>query len=151
MANALIIYGSLTGNTEGVANKIQSLMAEKGKEVTIKNAGECGVADLTGPEPILILASSTWDDGLLQADFADFLERIASEKPNLSAKKMAFFGCGDSNYNKFCGAIDILESEFTGPMAGQKIVESLRIDGFPESEENQTSINNWVENLATLI
>ena len=151
MANALIIYGSLTGNTEGVAHKIQSLMAEKGKEITVKNANECGVEDLTGPEPVLILASSTWDDGLLQADFNDFIERIDSEKPDLSNKKVAFFGCGDSNYTKFCGAIGILEKEFAAEMGGQRITESLRIDGFPESEENQTAIKNWVESLANLI
>ena len=151
MTNALIIYGSLTGNTEGVANKIQALMAEKGKEVTVKNASDCGVEDLTGPEPVLILASSTWDDGLLQADFIDFMERISSEKPNLSNKKVAFFGCGDSNYTKFCGAIGILEKEFAANMGGQKIIESLRIDGFPESTENQTAINNWAESLAKLI
>jgi flavodoxin short chain len=151
MANALVIYGSLTGNTEGVANKIKDLMTEKGKTIEVRNSAECGVEDLTGPEPVLILASSTWDDGLLQADFADFMERIASEIPNLADKKVAFFGCGDSNYNKYCGAVGILETEFAQNMGGQKIIESLKIDGFPEGEENINAIQAWVDQLATLI
>lgn len=151
MANVLLLYGSLTGNTQAVAEKIQSLCHEKGKEIDIKNIADADAADLTDAHTFLVLASSTWDDGHLQADWADFMERIANVPIDLSGKKIAIFGCGDSNYSIFCGAVDILEQEFVSKRGGQKVLETLKIDGFPDMEENQSAVRNWTDQLiATL-
>lgn len=151
MANTLLIFGSLTGNTEGVAHKIQEMSQAKGKEIEVKNAIDAGVEDLTGPYTGFIFACSTWDDGLPQADFADFIERINANKPSLAGKKVAILGCGDSNYVHFCGATQILEQTFINEMGGQKVLESLHIDGYPEMEENQAILKNWVDKLVELI
>jgi len=151
MANTLLIYGSLTGNTEGVAHKIQEMSQARGKEIEVKNALDADLADLTGPYSSFIFASSTWDDGLPQADFADFIERVSASKPSLAGKKVAILGLGDSNYVHFCGATETIEQLFIGEMAGQKIIENLRIDGYPEMEENQTALKNWVDKLVELI
>ena len=64
---------------------------------------------------------------------------------------MAVIGLGDSNYVHFCGAVNIIEQYFVNELGGQKIIETLRIDGYPEMEENQNLVNNWVEKIATLI
>lgn len=151
MANTLLIYGSLTGNTEGVAYKIQEICKSKGKEIEVKNALDADLEDLTGAHHTLILAASTWDDGLPQADFADFIERINSSQPSLASKKIAVFGCGDSNYVHYCYAVDILEKLFVGDLGGQKIIDSLKIDGYPDMEENQASVQAWAERLADLL
>ncbi len=44
-------------------------------------------------------------------------------------KKFALFGCGDSSYTYFCGAVDFLE-KFVKDVRGNKVIHSLRIDGF---------------------
>lgn len=151
MANTLLIYGSLTGNTEGVSFKIQEILKEKGKEIEVKNSIDADLNDLTGPYNNFIFACSTWDDGLPQSDFNDFIERIVGSKPSLADKKIAILGCGDSNYVHFCGAADAIEKVFITDLAGKKIIETLRIDGYPETEENQVLLKNWVEKLASLI
>lgn len=151
MANTLLIYGSLTGNTEGVAYNVQSMLREKGKEIDVKNAIDADIADLTGSYSNYIFACSTWDDGLPVSDFNDFLERISSSQPSLAGKKIAMIGLGDSNYVHFCGAISIMEQAFIAKMGGEKIIEPLRIDGYPEMEENKTHVQEWVEKLAPLI
>lgn len=151
MANTLLIYGSLTGNTEGVSYKIQAICQGKGKEVEVKNALDADLNDLTGSYNNFIFACSTWDDGLPQADFNDFIERISPAKPSLAGKKIAIVGCGDSNYVHFCGATTILENLFINELGGEKITDTLRIDGYPETEENQATIKNWAEKLADLI
>lgn len=151
MANTLLIYGSLTGNTEGVAFKIQEILRGKGKEIDVKNAIDADVNDLTAPYSGFIFGSSTWDDGLPASDFNDFLERINSAKPSLAGKKIAIFGLGDSNYVHFCSATSIMEKTFVDEMTGTKIIETMRIDGYPEMEENQAIVNNWAEKLANLI
>ncbi len=151
MANTLLIYGSLTGNTEGVAFKIQEILREKGKEIEVKNAIDADLNDLNGPYSNFIFACSTWDDGLPQADFNEFIERISVAKPSLAGKNVAILGCGDSNYVHFCGATTIMENLFINDLAGQKIIETLRIDGYPDMEENQTIIRDWAEKLGGLI
>ena len=145
----LILYGTLTGNTEMVANKIGELLTAAGKEVELKNVNEASSEDIAAVENCLIVASSTWDDGLPCADMVAFLEENP-ELPSLTGKKLAFFGCGDSNYVKFCGAVDTLEEKFT-QLGGQKISDSLKIDGFIETEENQQKIGDFANRLITLL
>ncbi len=151
MAKTLLIYGSLTGNTENISNKVQALCKAKGKEIEIKNAMDADPSDLSGPYQNFILASSTWEDGQPQADFNDFIQKVVTVKPNLVGKKIAILGCGDSNYAHFCGATDIIEKIFVNDLGGKKIIETLRIDGYPETENNQTLLKNWAEKLAELI
>lgn len=151
MAKTLLIYGSLTGNTEGVAYKLQALAQSQGKEIAVKNALDADLADLQGDQSAYILACSTWDDGLPQADFAEFLEKIKPSSINLADKKVAILGCGDSNYVHFCGATTIIEEVFVKKMGANKIIDTLRIDGYPESEENQAQFQNWAEKLIALL
>jgi len=56
----------------------------------------------------LVLGSSTWGDGDLQDDWPAFLAGLA--KLNLSGKKVALFGCGDSGGypDTFCNAVGAL-------------------------------------------
>lgn len=151
MANTLLIYGSLTGNTEGVAYKLQEFCKNKGKNIEVKNAIDADLIDLQGNYDTFIFACSTWDDGLAQADFADFIERVNKGQLNLTGKKIAILGCGDSNYVHFCGATTIIEKVFVTDMGGTKIIETLHIDGYPETEENQTLLNRWTEKLIALL
>jgi flavodoxin short chain len=142
----LLIYGTLTGNTETVAQQIKKIVEESGKELEIKNINQTGTEDIAQVENLLIVASSTWDDGLPCSDMADFLDENESNLPDLSGKKLAFFGCGDSNYVQFCKAVDILEEKFTSKN-GQKITSSLKIDGYIEDQSNQEKIKNFAEQL----
>lgn len=151
MANTLLIYGSLTGNTEGVAYKLQVLAQNKGKNIEVKNALDADLADLQGNYTTYIFACSTWDDGLPQADFADFIDRIKPSQIKLNGKKVAILGCGDSNYVHFCGATKIIEQVFVTEMMATKIIETLHLDGFPETEENQTQLQSWAEKLINLL
>jgi flavodoxin short chain len=151
MAKTLLIYGSLTGNTENISHKIQALCQEKGKEIEVKNVMDAKVEDLTGSYECLVLASSTWDDGQPQTDFNDFIEKVVQVKPNLATKQIAIVGCGDSNYIHFCEATKVIEKIFVNDLGGHKIIETLCIDGYPETESNQTLLKRWVEKLVELI
>lgn len=150
MAAAVIFYGTLTGNTQTVAEKIAELCRAQGKEVETKNIAGLDAADLSTEAATVILASSTWDDGHLQADWQDFIDRTANETISLAGKKVAIFGCGDSNYTHFCSAVDLLE-QYATQKGGQKIIDSLKVDGFPDMENNQQQIQAWATQLATLI
>lgn len=149
MSAASIFYGTLTGNTQAVAEKIAEICLEKGKEVETINIAEADSSSFAAA-PVVILASSTWDDGHLQADWGDFVERTANENINLTGKKIAVFGCGDSNYTQYCKAADLLE-QYAVERGGQKMLDTLKIDGFPNMEDNQAKIRQWAEQLSALL
>lgn len=86
-----IFFGSTTGNTENAAEMIKE---EMGDHVT-------HMSDIVDADPsefqdydVLMFGIPTWDIGELQADWEDFIPRL--EGLDLSGKKIAFFGCGDS-------------------------------------------------------
>lgn len=151
MSNILIIYGSLTGNTEGVAFKVSEALQTAGHTLEVKNAVDCEEDVLKGSFDTLILACSTWDDGLPQSDFLEFMQRVENSQLDLSSKKIALLGLGDSNYVHFCGGLTAIEALFIDKFKGQKIIDALRIDGYPDMEENQQKLNAWVEQLKGLI
>ena len=88
-----IFYGSSTGNTEVVAEKIKALF---GKDADTHNIDSASKEDMEKYET-LILGTSTWGIGDMQDDWEDFVDIL--EEINLNKKKVALFGLGDQvNY-----------------------------------------------------
>lgn len=97
-----IFYGSTTGCTEDVANNIAQQLGVDASD--IHNVGKTDAAEALKYD-ILLLGSSTWGCGDLQDDWYDFLDALSAQ--DLSGKKVALFGCGDSESypDTFCGAL----------------------------------------------
>lgn len=142
MFKALIIFGSTTGNTEAVAESIAETLASKGLEVDLKNVSDADVDELRDNTDLVILGASTWghDEIEFQEDFEPFYDQMNGVK--MPGGRVALFGCGDSSYEYFCGAVDLLE-ERVEDMGAEQIVEALRIDGDPDMNE----IENWTNSV----
>ncbi len=88
-----IFYGSSTGNTEIVADKIKALFGKDAETINIDSASK---EDFEKYD-FLVLGTSTWGIGDMQDDWEDFIEIL--EEVNLDKKKIALFGLGDQvNY-----------------------------------------------------
>lgn len=145
MAKVLIVFGSTTGNTESVATQIGDILQEKGAEVTIKNVVNSKVAELGGDYDLTLLGSSTWGEEEIefQEDFEPFYEKL--DAAALKGKKVAIFGCGDSSYEHFCGAVDQLDKKME-ELGAKVVTDSLRVDGDPEDAESD--IQEWAAAVA---
>ncbi|MBW2106288.1 MAG: flavodoxin [Deltaproteobacteria bacterium] len=132
MAKAIVIYGSETGNTESVAEQIAAGLKDENLEVTLKNVTDADVEELSGYD-LILLGSSTWgdEDKELQADMVDFYEEL--ENLDLTNIPAAAFGCGDSDYTHFCGAVDLLEERLE-QIGARLLDEGFRVDGEPDEE-----------------
>ena len=141
MSKALIIYGSSTGNTEFTAETIAAVLSDSGYDVTVRNAADTGISVLDGKYDRYFLGCSTWgeDEIELQEDFESFFDDM-TQLDSLKGKAFSLFGCGDSSYTYFCGAVDLLE-ELVRKLGGNQAGTSLRIDGEPEEQE----IREWTE------
>ena len=114
MSKVLIVFGSSTGNTEGIAQKLEEIIAAAGHDVTLKNAADVDADGLAEGYDAVLLGCSAWgDDELeLQDDFIPLYENM--EAMGLSGVKLSAFASGDSSYTHFCGAVDAIEAKKNG-------------------------------------
>lgn len=162
MAHIGIFYGSTTGNTQEVAEKIaKALNVDKADLHDVSNAK----ADFSAYD-VLLFGSSTLGYGDLQDDWDSFIGKVKSA--DLNGKKVALFGCGDSaSYSDtFCDAIGKIYNEIKNKgctIIGQVSTEGytydgsdsvvdgrfvgLPIDNDNESDQTDQRIACWVEDL----
>lgn len=163
MAHIAIFYGSSTQNTEGVAERIKEALGS-GNEVELFDVASA-TADFA-PYDLVIFGTSTWGLGDLQDDWDSFIGEV--ESADLSGKKVALFGLGDSSSysDTFCDGMskiyaavkdkgitllgrtstdgytfDSSESVVDGQFVG------LALDEDNESDQTDSRIALWVDEL----
>ena len=143
MAKAIVIYGSETGNTESVAEQIAAGLKDENLEVTLKNVTDTDVEELSDYD-LILLGSSTWGDEEkeLQADMVDFYDEL--ENLDLTNMPAAVFGCGDSSYTHFCGAVDLLEKRLE-QIGARMLDEGLRVD---DQDDEDINASAWAREIA---
>lgn len=97
-----IFYGTSTGNTENVAKLFAQKLNIQSSDIFEATRGN---ADKLTNYDILLFGSSTQGVGDLQDDWESFVNDV--EKTDLSNKKVAIFGLGDSASfsDSYCGAM----------------------------------------------
>lgn len=143
----IIVYSTLTGNTEITSEWIRDRLLQAGHRVTVENAGNV-YPDILQDYNLLILGSPTYWSGDATDDFVPFLDKMADI--DLTGKKAAVFGLGDAEHypEEFALAVDIIEDRLD--LAGAElVVESLKIDGDPERSRDQ--ILTWAEDLGETV
>jgi flavodoxin I len=94
MANVGIFVGSSSGVTLEVAEKLQELF--EGSEL-INMEEDFDDLEQFNDFDVLLIGSSTWGQGDPQRDWVDPLYEMENDMPDLSGKKVAFFGAGDQD------------------------------------------------------
>jgi flavodoxin I len=162
MAMIGVFYGSSTGNSEKVAEKIvQAFGPDNAVSINVEDAG---IEDLDRYK-YLIFGTSTWGIGDMQDDWEEFIETI--DAANLKNKKVALFGLGDQEVysDSFVDGMGKLYRKLKGktnivgfwPQEGYLFDESIAVVGdkfvgLPLDEDNQQKLTderiiNWVKML----
>ncbi|MEC8444175.1 MAG: flavodoxin [Pseudomonadota bacterium] len=87
-----IIFGTDTGNTEDVAEKISEALNEAGIVAEMLNITDASVEEIEGFD-LAIMGIPTWDFGGIQADWEDTADLLS--QLNLQGKTCALYGLGD--------------------------------------------------------
>lgn len=145
MGKTLIVFGSTTGNTEATAEEIERTLQKKGHDTTLLNVVDATTGELEKDYDLYLFGCSTWgeDEIELQDDFTDFYD--AMDDVSMAGRKAAVFGCGDSSYTHFCGAVDAIEERIK-KIGGNLITEGLKIDGEPDDATDE--IKEWAETVS---
>lgn len=134
-----VFYGSTSGSTENVAERIAGKLGVDSADVY--NVESASVEDVDKYEA-LVLGSSTWGAGDMQDDWYDFLDKL--KKKDLSGKLVAIFGCGDSSSfsDTFCDAIGEIYRGLES--TGAKFIGSTETDGYTYDESTSVVDGKFV-------
>ncbi len=124
----LIVYGSETGNTESIAEALGEQISGAGHEVKVLSAANASADGLCVPYDAVLFGCSAWgtDEVELQGDFNSLFEEF--DAIGVKGKKVACFASGDSSFEHFCGAVDVIEEKVQS-LGAVIMEEGLRIEG----------------------
>jgi len=139
MSKIAIVYGSSSGATESVAQKIKSLVGE----ADLYNV-ESTKIDQLKPYSFLIIGTSTTGVGDLQDDWESFLPQLS--KVDWSGKKVALFGLGDSESfsDTFANGMGHIYNFIKDKVS---VVGAVSTDGYTY-EDSDSVVNNKFVGLA---
>jgi len=107
-----LFFGTQTGNTETIAEAIQTAFGGD-SVVTLHNVADVEWSDFDDYSH-LIIGCPTWNIGELQSDWDGLYDEL--DNVDFSSKKVAYFGAGDQvGYaDNFQDAMGILEEKISG-------------------------------------
>ena len=131
MALAKIVYASMTGNTEEIADIVAEAFENMDIEVEINECTQVD-ADEFEEADICVVATYTYDDGDLPDEIVDFYEDL--QELDLLGKIYGVCGSGDTFYDEFCKSVDDFDTAFakTGASKG---AENVKVDLNAEEED----------------
>ncbi len=159
-----LFFGTQTGNTETIAEQIQT---ELGGEsvVTLVDVANAEASDLNQYD-CLIIGCPTWNIGEMQSDWEGLYDEI--DTVDFKGKMVAYFGPGDQvgyadNFQDAMGILEAKISSLGGTTVGQwptdgydfeesKAVKNGKFVGLALDEDNQgdlteSRIKTWVSQL----
>ena len=105
-----LVYGTQTGNSKLLAERIKRQAEASGLTVRMLRAGEYPVRELKD-EQLLYVVISTQGDGDPPDDARGFVEFILGKRaPRLEQLRFAVLGLGDTSYPKYCEVSRVLDA-----------------------------------------
>ncbi|MDY4761118.1 flavodoxin [Streptococcus thoraltensis] len=146
MALAKVVYASMTGNNEELADIITNKLEELGHTVEMDECTMVEASDFEDAD-ICIVVTYTYDDGELPDEIVDFYEELADL--DLSGKVYGCAGSGDTFYDDFCTCVDDFDKQFalTGATKG---AESVKVD-LAADDEDIENLERFAEELSARV
>jgi flavodoxin I len=134
-ATCLIVFASMSGNTEEMANLIGLGIRQTGAVVKIKDIFEVDPKKLQEFDGVL-LGAYTWGDGELPDEFLDLYEEM--DCLDLNGKTASAFGSCNSSYEHWGRAVDILQEKLV--QLGAMVLDGMKIELAPTDSEKEQCI-----------
>ncbi|RKQ97198.1 sulfite reductase (NADPH) alpha subunit [Kushneria sinocarnis] len=135
----VVLFGSQTGNAEGVAELARDRAKARGFEVRFADMADFGKKDLKEPINLMVVVS-THGEGEPPDPAIGFHELLGGRKaPKLEGSRFTVLGLGDSSYDQFCQMGKDFDARFA-ELGAERILD--RVDCDVDYEE---AAEAWVE------
>lgn len=138
-----IIYGSQTGNSKRIAERLGRAAEAAGLAARVYASGTYPIKDLA-KERLLVVVVSTQGDGDPPDDARGFLEFLASKRaPKLEQLAFSVLALGDSSYPKFCETGRQVD-ERLGALGARRLLDRVDCD-----VDYETLATPWLDRVVT--
>lgn len=110
MTNYHVLFGTESGNAEVVADDIVDALVGKGLSAEPFSMDSYDVAKLS-KDNRYVFVTSTYGEGEMPESTLPFFNALISEAPELQGVEFFAFGLGDSTYQTYNNAIDLLSAK----------------------------------------
>lgn len=120
MTLAKIVYASMTGNTEEIADIVAEAFENLDVDVEIDECTQVDAEDFEDAD-ICVVATYTYGEGDLPDEIVDFYEEL--QELDLNGKIFGVCGSGDTFYDQYCKSVDDFDAAFakTEPLEEQRV------------------------------
>lgn len=147
MASAHVVYATITGNNEDVADIITDKFEELGVDVEETEISQTDAEELNDVD-ICVVCPYTYDEGELPEEGMDFYEDL--QDLDLTGKVYGVAGSGDVFYeDDFNVAVDAFSTAFKTAKATQG-ADDVKINLEPDEEDIQT-LDAFVEKIVAKV
>ncbi|MCT3526125.1 flavodoxin [Latilactobacillus curvatus] len=132
MATAKVVYASMTGNNEEIAEIVEEALENLNVDVETTEISQADPADFEDSDICIVCSYTYGDDGDLPDEAVDFYEDL--KDIDLTGKVYGVCGSGDTFYDDFCKVVDDFAAVFeqTGATKGSDVV---KVDLSAEAED----------------
>ena len=142
MVKVNILWASMFGTAEDVANDVHEKVKDKGVEIHEMN--DVSMEDFQAMENVVFVSSST-GQGDVPTNGETFFDELAKAELDLSKTKYAVCALGDSSHKNFCGAGVKLDTRME-ELGATRIADMHKCDGDDEGAREYSE-----ESIAKLI
>lgn len=146
-----ILYGSETGTTEELANRLSSQARSRGYKVDLRELDEMDVDELAQHPNVLIMCA-TCGEGDFPVNATGFWEQISKEgafpADHLKNTKFATWGMGDSSYHLFNEAAVQIDKRMVALGAQQQ--QPVGMGNDQDEDKYETALEDWLPEYWTL-
>ncbi len=129
---AKIVYASMTGNDEDMADILEEDLQDYGFDVDSSDVSFTDATDYLDSD-LCIFITYTYGEGKMTDEIADFYAQL--KDLNLKGKYFAVMGSGDKTYGKhFCENVFDYEKLFKA-CGAQEITKPVTIENAPEDDD----------------
>lgn len=129
---ATIVYASMTGNNEDMAEILEEDLQDYGFDVENNDVSFADASDYLDSD-LCIFVTYTYGEGKMTDEIADFYDQL--KDLDLSGKHFAVMGSGDKTYGEhFCENVFDFEKLFK-ECGAEEITKPVTIENAPEDDD----------------
>lgn len=145
MPTAKVVFATITGNNEDIADIISDNLEDQGFGIEQIEISQAEIEDFEEAD-ICVICPYTYDEGALPDEGLDFYDDL-KEEAQLDGKVYGVAGSGDTFYEGFyCTAVD----DFSNAMKGANAIQGapdLKINLAPDSDEDLAALDDFSKKL----
>lgn len=145
MPTAKVVFATITGNNEDIADIISDNLEDQGFEIEQIEISQAEIEDFEEAD-ICVICPYTYDEGALPDEGLDFYDDLKKDA-QLDGKVYGVAGSGDTFYEGFyCTAVD----DFSNAMKGANAIQGapdLKINLAPDSDEDLAALDDFSKKL----